>query len=387
MRTYTSLITSLFSSKSSTGRAQAWDLFSHMRYVAHPEPDIPLYTLMIRACASPINARSSEPEKALDLWTEMTVDRRLAPSVGAYDAIILACARSGSKVYVNEAFRLAKQMLDSHRDAQGKSAFTPSRRTFCALLEGAKRLGDLARARWILAEMISERNRADGTSSDLEGVNEEVMMHVFHTYASYRTPFQRAAVLSVQENPATPDHPPATPQPKSSHSGRATDVETFQQTPSFTHIPPQSNTEVIHEVKALFDRILHETGIKTQTGPIDDDVLPANNKFKNVHLTSRLLNSYLSVHYKHSSLETSRDIYQTLFEECGVTRTGRTYVEALERCAIAKRGHERTLALKFAEEVWAQWQALEETGEENGRALSGRTIEKAHIAMIRVLAL
>ena len=48
----------------------------------------------------------------------MTVDHRLPPSLGVYNAIILACARSGSKTYVNEAFRLAKQMLgDSHRTA------------------------------------------------------------------------------------------------------------------------------------------------------------------------------------------------------------------------------------------------------------------------------
>ncbi|KAJ3754718.1 hypothetical protein EV360DRAFT_23541, partial [Lentinula raphanica] len=29
---------------------QDWDLFSHMRYVAHPNPDVFLYTQMIRAC-------------------------------------------------------------------------------------------------------------------------------------------------------------------------------------------------------------------------------------------------------------------------------------------------------------------------------------------------
>ncbi|KAJ3777471.1 hypothetical protein FB446DRAFT_619863, partial [Lentinula raphanica] len=29
---------------------QAWDFFSHMRYVAHPNPDVFLYTQMIRAC-------------------------------------------------------------------------------------------------------------------------------------------------------------------------------------------------------------------------------------------------------------------------------------------------------------------------------------------------
>jgi hypothetical protein len=67
---------------------------------------------MIRACANPVSIRfSSEPEKALDLWTEMTMDHKIPPTVQAYNAVILACVpRLGTKTYVNEAFRLARQM-------------------------------------------------------------------------------------------------------------------------------------------------------------------------------------------------------------------------------------------------------------------------------------
>ncbi|GLB44191.1 hypothetical protein LshimejAT787_1601210 [Lyophyllum shimeji] len=384
MHTYTSVITALLSSKSSLGRAQAWDLFSHMRYVAHPDPDVPLYTAMIRACASPLNARSSEPEKALDLWTEMTVDRRLSPTAGAYDAIILACARSGSTMYVNEAFRLAKQMLDAHRNARGESAFAPSRRTFCALLEGAKRVGDLARARWILAQMIAEQRSKDGERA-VENVNEEVMMHVFHAYASYRPPFKRGDVRSVKDLPAASKHHDSGASAEQVPA-QAASVEAHDQTPAFTQVPPQSSTEVIHEVQVLFDRILNDTGLRPLADPTHDD-LPLQEKFKDVELTPRLLNSYLSVYYRHGTLETARDLYRQVFDEYKVSRTGRTYVEALERCAIARRGHERTVALEFGEEVWAQWQTLEIAGQEGGRPLSGRTIEKAHIAMIRLLAL
>jgi hypothetical protein len=123
MQTYTSIISSLFTRPSSLARAQVRDIFSHVRYVAHPNPDIILYTQMIRACANPVSIHfSSEPEKALELWTEMTVDHRIPPTVQVYNAVILACARSGTKTYVNEAFRLARQMLDSHRDARGISA-------------------------------------------------------------------------------------------------------------------------------------------------------------------------------------------------------------------------------------------------------------------------
>ncbi len=99
MQTYTLVITSLLSRQLSVARAQAWDLFAHMRYVAHPDPDVTLYTHMIRACASPVSVRySSEPEKALDLWTEMTTDQKLTPTVDSYNAVILAlCAGRGRR--------------------------------------------------------------------------------------------------------------------------------------------------------------------------------------------------------------------------------------------------------------------------------------------------
>ncbi|KAG6878045.1 hypothetical protein C0993_000368 [Termitomyces sp. T159_Od127] len=384
VQTYTSIITTLFSSNSSLGRAQAWDLFSHMRYVAHATPDPALYTLMIRACASPINTRPSEPEKALDLWTEMTVDHRFEPTQGAYDAIILACARSGKTTFVNEAFRLAKQMLDSHRDARGESAFKPSRRTYCALLEGAKRIGDLSRARWILAQMTSTKS-----GTDVEAVNEEVMMHVFHTYASYRPPFNRNLVKTT-ETIQSADVPTTSTEvsPDVSQSPpQSTSVATNEPGSAFSHIPPQSGTEVIHEVQILFDRILYDSGLKNLFDPTEGGALPAEQKFQHVELSSRLVNSYLAVHYKHAPFEDARDLYRRVFTECQVLRTGRTYVEALERCAIARRGHERTIALDFAEEVWAEWKKLEDVGHENGLPLSGRIIERAHIAMIRVLAL
>ncbi|KAG6914336.1 hypothetical protein DXG01_000960 [Tephrocybe rancida] len=385
IHTYTSVITSLFRSNSSLGRAQAWDLFSHMRYVAHGDPDVALYTLMIRACASPVNVRPSEPEKALDLWTEMTVDRRLSPTAGAYDAVILACARSGRTTYVNEAIRLAKEMLDSHRDARGESAFKPSRRTYCALLEGTKRVGDLSRARWILAQMIA------GSSEAQEAVNEEVMMHVFHTYASYRPPFTRNIVKPVEVTQAETDKVTSTANEvspaDSPSSPQQMNIAAHELKSAFSHIPPQSGAEVIHEVQILYDRILYDSGMKTLSDPTDGGALPAEQKFMHVVLTPRLLNSYLAVHYKHASFEDARDLYRNVFAECGVPRTGRTYVEALERCAIARRGHERMVVMEFADEVWAQWLAFEEVGHENGRPLSGRMIEKAHIAMIRALAL
>lgn len=389
LHTYTSVITHLFSCYSSVARAQAWDIFTHMRYVAHPIPDILLYTLMIRACASPVTSRySSEPEKALDLWTEMTVDQNIVPTVGAYNAIILACARSGTKTYVNEAFRLARQMLDSHRDAYGFSPFRPNRRTFCALLEGAKRIGDLGRARWILAEMV--KGSEDGTDGADVEINEEVMVHVFNAYASYKIPSMRMSARFTRkdytgsspiQSTSAPSGTKETGLQCSKVSGPSVVFESDEPQLSTLHIPPLSRGEVIREVKALFQRILGDrTNAPKITIPFEEK------KFRNIEVTTRLLNAYLSVFYKHSELAVGREMFWSLFEDVGSTRSSRTYLEALERCANPSTKNERELAVGFSEELWLKWQQLEEAGLDNGSALNPRIVERAHVAMIRVQA-
>lgn len=402
MQTYTSCITALFSTPSSTARAQGWDLFTHMRYVAHPNPDACLYTLMIRACASPlISSRTSEPEKALDFWTEMTIDKKIEPTVGAYNAVILACARSGVKMYVNEAYRLAKQMLDAYRDARGVSAYRPNKKTFCALLEGAKRIGDLGRARWILAEIVrsGDVNEADRDINGPEDirVDEEIMMHLFQAYAVYKPPFKREATVVQEETPTTVSQIPNV-EPSTSLNTEATDSQSEQtalttdSTPSFSHIPPQSHEEVLHEVTFLFQRILDDTGALSspahRRNPNDSHLSPnLQNKFSDVQLTPRLLSSYLSVFFRHAPLELAQQIFWKVFDQLGLQRNARVYVEALERCAYAKRGREREVAMRFADDVWKEWRSFEDAGQDGEKRLSARLIERAYGARIRLYAM
>ncbi|KAJ7146104.1 hypothetical protein C8R44DRAFT_863912 [Mycena epipterygia] len=379
MKTYSSTIASLYSTRLSMARAQAWDLFSHMRYVAHPKPDVVLYTAMIRACASPITtSRSSDPERALDLWTEMTVEQNLKPTVGSYNAVILACAKSGRKMYVNEAFRIAKEMFDAHRDAYGRSAYLPDRRTLCALLEGAKRIGDLARARSILAELVRSNAGED------EGVNEEIMMHVFHTYTSYVPPFTRNLAVLVTGRQGAASSAPDTQ--VSDTSQRSTNVPPpAGHSARFTHIPPQTSHEVMEEVQTLFQRVLQDTGKGQSESTVDD--LFVGQKFKHVKMTVRLVNSYISAHYQHSSLETAEALFWKVFDEVDLVPDARSYLEALERCTRAKRGHERSVGLRFVEKVWSEWEVLEESRRTSDRPLNARMVERAHVAFMRVLAL
>ncbi|KAK0189676.1 hypothetical protein F5146DRAFT_1051997 [Armillaria mellea] len=362
-QTYTSVVTHMLSVRDSMANAQAWDLFYHMRYVAHPVPDAFLYTTMIRACASSFfTLRASEPERALDLWTEMTIDNNIAPTVASYNAVILTCARTRDKKYVHEAFRLAKEMLDSHRDAHGELLYVPDQHTFLALLEGAKRIGDLSRTRWILAQIsrVSVEESSLGVTID-----EEVMMHVFHAYAAYDPPFKRGIALLLDES----QEAPALNVPNDQDNSN---VAVPPDSPSFAHVAPQSRTEVIAEAEILFGRILEDGG-----SSFDPTI-----SFSNVELSTRLLNSYLSVHYKHGSLEAARRLFLSLFMELDIGRNARTFCEALERCLYSHQ-RERQFALEFGGEIFKMWQEYEASG----AAADARTVEKIHVAYIRLLAL
>jgi hypothetical protein len=160
---------------------------------------------MIRACAgAPGRGRvPAEPERALDLWHDMLAAHTDTPTAAAYDAVILACARSGERAYVHEAFHLARQMVDAHRDARGRPAFALRRQTICALLDGAKRICDLRRVRALLAELVKRalcghEDEFEGQEEDLV-VDEEVMTHVFHAYAVYKPPPKDASTVFISE--------------------------------------------------------------------------------------------------------------------------------------------------------------------------------------------
>ena len=127
-------------------------------------------------------------------------------------------------------------------------------------------------------------------------------MHMFHAYAAYSPPFQRAAttLLEEQSKPEQQLQQVSQPQPPSKA------IEADDDRPSFAHIPPQSRQEVIREVKALFQRIVEDHNSANSTATATPSLPFSDRKFKNVDITTRLIASYLSVFYKHASLETSQ---------------------------------------------------------------------------------
>jgi hypothetical protein len=407
MKTYAALIRALTSVPSSLAKAQAWDLFSHMRYVAHPTPDAVIYNLMVLACArTPPSGGTgdSEPQRALDLFTEMTVDNNIQPTRQVYTSLILACARSGQTQFVNEAFRLAKEMLDGHRDALGRPAFTPNNALFNALLQGAKRLRDLPRARWLLAEMVRiiiqqhHTRTQDGMEipeSDEIVLTVDKMVHVFHAYASYRVPFNRSVTRIAEGQGDTIETPSqdttlsgasngssGTPEAKMGQREKSDQVATADADPKFNSIPPQSRGEVVAEVKNLFEGILHDTQ-RSQGFTSSNESLML---FRGVFVSTQLVNAYLSVHYSHGGVPTSQNLFKSLFEDVGVKRDLLSYVEALEACAKWSRTKpKQDQVLGFAEEVWELLQ--KDTGV-HGQMFSvwARLIERANVALIDVLS-
>ncbi|KIJ60928.1 hypothetical protein HYDPIDRAFT_177233 [Hydnomerulius pinastri MD-312] len=410
MKSYTRVISALFnvqtspSSTSGLGRAaahgQAWDLFAHMRYVAHPTPDAHLYALMIRACGS---FTRPEPERALDLWTEMQ-ENRIEPTKGAYEAIIRVCGRAG-KEWLAEGLRLAREMGDRY-SIDGISG----RRLWCALLEGCKRAGDLNKARWILAEAV--RGSGEDGGAENAAVNAEMMMHVFHTYSTYKPPFRRETTRLVDGPAPSSNGTAATaevtqasvemsgssnPSPNT-HDGHAqsgdvlTEVQ-MKTMPTFSRLPPQTPSDVIAETRALFDRITRDRQLSPEELRSSSVDGPLSGRFAHVELTSPLLNAYLSVFYRHASIESCREAFNSLLDrnrsstEPTLQADNHTYINALERCTFA-HGEDQRVATRWAEDVWEHWQAIEAEGVRSGKATVGtfaRLIERAHSAMRRVL--
>lgn len=401
IKSYTRTISTLFNVQThpssdprlgqSAARAHAWDLFAHMRYVAHPTPDAYLYAMMMRACGSA--GGRVEPERALDLWTEMQ-ESGVEPTRGAYEAIVLVLGRAG-KGWLSEGMRLAREMRERYPERERNQ-----RRMWCALLEGCKRVGDLNRARWILAEALRSNTSEDGGSSRSSSVDAKMLTHIFHTYASYKPPFSRTATRLVD----TASHPGAPGQSEACASQTELPLQDqlcMDPTPTFPPLPPQTPSDVLAEVQALFDRILRDADSNTipisrylsrpDQGAYAGD--PLTGKFAGVELRPALVNAYLSVFYVHATVERSIEAFRSLFGTSSQTGMlegdAHTYLDALERCAVAKK-EERGAVLSWAKEVWAEWVRIETKAGSEGYNDVGRwarMVERAHAAMRRVLLL
>lgn len=331
-------------------RAKAWDLFYHMRYVAHPSPTISLYSEMIRACAE-----TPEPEtlRGFDLWTEMTVDKRMAPTTEAYNAIIALAARSKSTAL--DATRLAKEMIESGRDAQGRPAMPLTKDAYIALLEAAKRLGDLRQARWLLMKLV--RAGKDGSSA----VDHWALRHVFHTYAMYAPPFKRE-LAAVRTGTSTNrkdqvSRPAKNTQTTEGTSDSLPDVHATSNTTTtgYNALLPQTSRAVLAEADALFELFLRE-----KSSPQDE---PASSPplFSEVSNLPDVVSAYLSVYLHHApSFATVVAKARSVHARLNLDWSADVIRTCMVHCARRTRSDSSSLANEWADELWAAWGSLVE---------------------------
>ncbi|EJD54130.1 hypothetical protein AURDEDRAFT_180464 [Auricularia subglabra TFB-10046 SS5] len=321
-------------------RAQAWDMFAHMRYVAHPVPDRRMYAAMIRACS--IGSFESDAERAMDMWTEMTMDHKMEPDIDSYNAIIRVCARN--KRYLMEAFRFARQMMDESRDAHGIPSMSPNYHTFVALLQAAKRMGALSRARWLFAEIL--RIAAHGGFV----INDILLQHIFHTYATYRPPYDRTQVPMLSQ-------PSASVPPTTSAAAGVGAEDAEETTPTENSVVadvddgstssdqgarPPNTAQVLAEVDALFNRVTFEQNA-------------GSGLLSQVKKTAFFGNAYLAVYCNHADFPRVQEMYKHIFIEQGYPADPATFLLLIFKVrAVAKLRPQA--ALGFAWDTFSEWQ-------------------------------
>lgn len=336
---YHAVITGLIKSPSPNAprRALAWDMFAHMRYVAHPTPSKELYATMIAACA-----KGSEPdtERASDLFIEMTVDKRLEPTTETYAALISVYAKT--KATAIEAFRMASQMVDVRRDADGMPLLRPNRTIWMSLLEAAKRLGDLQKTHWLLTQM--GKQQLASPSHLLPLIDDWVMRHIFHAYSAYHPPFRREyAPLKPKEGvDEASERSTVAPAEETSVPGKSVN----------RYILPQTSHEVLQEAEALFAQILAQQ----QT---ENTLSDSASIFRGVRVTSHLLSAYLGVRFSHSA-STEQAVAEIfgLHSQFDLEVSIEMVLKSLQRIGNTKTAERTPIIREIAEKLWVRFQNI-----------------------------
>lgn len=161
-----------------------------MRLVAHPTPSVEVFDAMIFGCS--LDDRAS-PERALDLFTEMTTELNIKPSYQTYLGLIRSCARDKDKEspFYHEALRLLKELLER--------GFQPEKDIFNCILEGARSRGDIGRAKWIVANMLQIASRYPNPRENPLAPDDKTLNSLFLTAATYRPPNPRKTEIRLAE--------------------------------------------------------------------------------------------------------------------------------------------------------------------------------------------
>ncbi|QRV85378.1 pentatricopeptide repeat-containing protein 5, mitochondrial [Ceratobasidium sp. AG-Ba] len=355
------------------------DLFTHMRYVAHPTPSLETYSLVINACS---RGRDVNPLRALELLKEVKeglIEGKpgfLQPNIdlnsliGCYNAAIRACARAGPK-FAGDAFQLARELVQRDGVAVAGAAIGklgPDRATMSALIHSTKRTGDLGRARWILTETMRAQahvlQKSTHPSESQVILDEEIMVCAFQVYSAFQPPFRRG---TVQEKGTGDPFP-------------STSSQSIKRSAQLSRSTPQSPSEILFEADTLFSRVISKRS--TNSDPL----------FTHVPLSPRILNAYLGIYLSHAPVQQALEKYSTIYRLPGMPLPNiYTFVALLERLASCSKS-DRSFALSEAKKVWGDWlgwiaQADRGHLDPVVAEVTPRGIERVWAAMIKVYSL
>lgn len=357
LETYTVIIRDLLKAKSTPQLvARGWDLYAHTRLVAHPTPDVALFSTMIQACSRGSNP---SPERAIDLFTEMTVDNGIPPSEEAYNGVIRACACEGSQESYFEALRFMRQMLDAN--------VNPSKHTFHALLEGARRHGDLARARWMLVKMVEVGGESTPDTNTIG--------RVFQTYASYKVPIKgptknaikkKSSLSSTSSTTTSKRSESSTINSNSNRKSSKADPVSFAGTQTMLEVMgesslsypgplPQTSEELLAEARVLMLQIVPLSILEIDSPPISAFQQRSNvnnSLFPSVIPSTFLFNSYLELLAVHAPLPITISFFDHAFETAQVGKNRFTYERMIHQCEMAKN---KELGMRTALKTFGEW--------------------------------
>ena len=357
-------------------RERAWNLFAHARLVAHPKPSTEMFDVMIQACS--LEDRVS-PERALDLFTEM-VELEVKPSYDTYRGLIRACSRAKDGVFYFEALRLLRELLDR--------GFQPERDIFNALLEGARPRGDLARAKWIVGNMIDLSSKGAHQLAP----DDATISNLFLTFATVKPAIQQiknvskgyqGEIVVSEENDITIDL---------SEKTRKT-IETLDEqssTPKTSEFMetaiPRNKGHLVSQVKTIMKAIISarghnpailskfEVSEKTQlSSVIDNEGSPSSSastisdvpvhspllsgpiaqSLAAIPLSSILMNSYLTVLCSHSSTFSAYEFFSRAFTVLNVPYSFQSWEIMFDR--LDKPGGHREWKVAETRKLFQSW--------------------------------
>ncbi|PLW11477.1 hypothetical protein PCANC_18451 [Puccinia coronata f. sp. avenae] len=332
-----------FINHASMKRSTSIDLFNRLRLLAHPNPPISIWNALLRALAS---GASTQPERAMDTFLNLKASGE-SPTVETYNHLIRSMIRArraaigtfdrktGYEKWYYSALRLLKQMIDD-------DGLRPNMGTFLVLLEGAKRLGDLERAKWtyglFLAQLEHERNNPLTNSQEAAWMHVSAATSLFQTYASF-SPANKYLLTQQQK--------------KKNNQTQAL-IQPSLNDPHFFKKIPQTTPEILAETELILAQFInsqfpHQSHIRTRHRADQRQL-------------SMLMSSYLSVYSSHSTIEELCAKYRMYTHpisdfnqgEFGAVRISWTYLILLERCEFLRSAQK---AGQVAREIFPEWRA------------------------------